>query len=170
MAVNENPCTTCSIDQGCCTSLSGLKLARKEFEEHFSRHREALTVLNYDETYIISANQGHACPHWGEGGCRIYADRPIECRLFPYTVSHIAKGRKKIVMEFHDATDCPQKGRLLMPEEEARDLILALGRSAFGRNKPIVIVRRRERTGLRRCLNLLDPLLDGISRLVRACR
>jgi len=140
-----NPCVACTTNQHCCTRLSGLILTQKEFDALFKSHAEGLLVRHADKIVIVSTRDGGACPHWSKGGCRIYQDRPIDCRIFPYILTRVIEKRNKVKIIFHTRTDCPQKDILyaLMPEAAARALAMEFGKNIFGEKKTIIVERER---------------------------
>ncbi len=158
----DNPCMACSTDQDCCTRLSGLTLTKDEFERYFREHSEQLLTTGSDNFFIVSTKEGRACPNWKDGGCRIYLERPIDCRLFPYSISQITRRRKKVEVEFHGRSHCPQQDRLLMPESEARALIMKFCRIVFGENKTVMIYEktRWETPRLRRWIDAVIARLQ----------
>ena len=144
-AVSDNPCMACITN--CCTikGLCGLMLTKGEFEAHFMRHAERLLIRLSDEYVIISSKEGQVCPHLEEGGCRIYHDRPIDCRLYPYVMRFVFKKTKRVKIALHSRSDCPQKEVLLSPEADARALVTEFGKKVYGEDKTIIVQRE---TGL----------------------
>jgi Fe-S-cluster containining protein len=138
---HENPCVTCSTNQQCCSRLSGLVLSEDEFRSLFKGHRKELSVKRSNKSVIVSSKNGIACPHWGIDGCRIYLDRPIDCRVFPYITTHVIEKRKKVKIVFHSRSDCPQKDRLylIMPEADIKALLMSFGKNMYGATKTIIV-------------------------------
>ena len=136
-----NPCVACTTNQHCCTRLSGLILTQKEFDELFKSHAERLLVRQSNKVVIVSTKDGDACPHWAKGGCGIYQDRPIDCRIFPYILTRVIEKRNKVKIIFHTKTDCPQKDKMyaLMPEAAARALAMEFGKKIYGEDKTIIV-------------------------------
>ena len=137
----DNPCFSCCIEQECCRKLRFLRLTKSEYLQHFAQHQGTITVQNYDETYIVSSKEGQACPNWSSNKCTTYTDRPVECRIFPYTLGKVHKKNNHVVITYHERTRCPQKKDLLMSEKETKKLILSFAHEAFG-NKYTVKVKR----------------------------
>ena len=139
--VKENPCLACSTDQHCCSRVSGLMLSEDEFRKHFASHLQELTVRRSRKVVYVSSKSGGSCPHWGVDGCRIYPERPIDCRVFPYIPTHVIEKGKQVKIVYHGRSDCPQKGRLflLMPEAEVKALLMAFGRKMYGETRTIVV-------------------------------
>jgi CelD/BcsL family acetyltransferase involved in cellulose biosynthesis/Fe-S-cluster containining protein len=127
----DNPCFSCLIEQECCRKLRFLRLTKSEYMQHFAQQQEKIIIQDCDETYLVSSKEGQTCPHFKNDICTIYADRPIECRLFPYTLGSIHKENNCLVITYHERTLCPNKGNLLMPDKEARKLILSFAHEAF---------------------------------------
>lgn len=128
---NTNVCSRCIIGQDCCRNLSGLKLSENEYEQHFAKHSENLEVRQENNLYVVSAIDGKPCPNWIDDQCSIYIDRPMECRLFPYTLGKIIHHGNRINITFHSHTQCPEKKTLLMSKAEANGMILSFARSVF---------------------------------------
>jgi len=94
--VKENPCLACSTDQHCCSRVSGLMLSEGEFRKHFASHLQELIVRRSRKVVYVSSKSGGSCPHWGVDGCRIYLERPIDCRVFPYIPTHVIEKEDQI--------------------------------------------------------------------------
>ena len=159
---NSNPCSTCATGYGCCTlkGACGLMLTKEEFDKHFKGHTDKLVVRSSRNFVIISSRDGFACPHLDVGGCRIYHERPIDCRLFPHMMSNVFERRNHIKIVFHDRSDCPQKGHLFQPTDEARALVMEFARSVFGTNRPIIVKFEKRRTLITRARNFIDRKLS----------
>ena len=149
---SDNPCATCSMGQGCCTNLTHLKLTESEYKRHFAQYRQQLEVERYGPIYVVSGKEAHACPNWNDG-CNIYHNRPMECRLYPYTIGAINRKHGRLSLGIHAHTRCPNKKELLLPEDEAKELVSSFARNAFG-NKDIVEAK-------------LEPPLTTILNLLR---
>jgi len=80
---------------------------------------------------MVSAKEGYSCPIWNGDQCTIYADRPMECRLFPYTTGKIVHIGNRVDISFHSRTKCPNKEILLMSKAEAKGMLLSFSRRAF---------------------------------------
>jgi len=132
-----NPCLACSIAQGCCAEMQGLMVTEAEYERVFARHQHALEITQSGSLKRLTSKAG-ACPNW-QGACTVYADRPMECRLFPFTVSVVATSSKTVHITAHDRVDCPQKEALRPREAVARRLIEAFAREAYGPDHSIRI-------------------------------
>lgn len=140
-----NPCLSCSTGQHCCSRLSGLVLSADEFRRFFEGHRKELSIKQSNGVMIVSSTHGNACPHWGPDGCRIYLQRPIDCRVFPYITALVIEKRTKVKIVFHSRSDCPLKEQLYpnMPEADIRQLLTELGKSVYGPAKSIVVQHER---------------------------
>lgn len=125
-----NPCLACTIAQGCCAEMQGLLVTESEFQRVFSRHHNALEITQTGRLKRLTSKAG-PCPNW-HGACTVYEDRPMECRLFPFTVSLVAATSQTIHITAHDRVDCPQKEALRPREAAAIDLIKAFARDAYG--------------------------------------
>jgi Fe-S-cluster containining protein len=135
----DNPCSTCNIGQACCTILLGLKLTESEYMQHFHRYGSELTVQQDDGVYIVSSIGGQKCPNWNEGQCSVYPDRPIECRLFPYTLRSVSRVHGRAFITFHSRTRCPLKMDLIAPLGEATKMVTSFGKTAFGKDTAIEV-------------------------------
>lgn len=128
----DNPCARCSTGQSCCSSLTNLRVTESEYERLFARRRAGLTIQRDGPIYRISAKQGRTCPHWNNG-CGVYGDRPVECRLYPYTIGEVWIWHRWVLVTFHSRpTGCPNTELLLMPRGEARKLLSSFAREGFG--------------------------------------
>ena len=131
-------------------------LTKAEYAKHFSGHLETLILRKSGNFVVISSKDGFVCPHLTSQGCGIYLERPIDCRLFPYTMSNIFEKRKNISIVFHSRADCSQIKSLLGPEDEARRLIMEFARSVFGSARPIGIHYEKRKT----LLSILRKFID----------
>lgn len=137
----DNVCANCSTGQECCTTLLGLRLTESEWERHFAQHREMLVVQHDHSFYSVSARKGKPCPNWRGSQCTIYHDRPIECRLFPYTIGWFYHKRGRVKMTFHSWTRCPKKKKLLIAEDQAREMVYLFARTGFGDEYTVEVER-----------------------------
>ena len=117
--------------------MQGLMVTETEYERVFSRHQNALEITQTGRLKRLTSKTG-PCPNW-QGACTVYEDRPMECRLFPFTVSIVAATSKTVHITAHDRVDCPQKEALRPREATARRLIEAFAREAYGPNHTIHI-------------------------------
>ena len=136
---SDNPCAACSIGQDCCTNLAGLRLSKAEFERNFLRHHESLLVKEHSGIYEV-AGRRNVCPNWGGNRCTVYETRPIECRIFPYTIGDVVRIGRLVVLTYHHRTRCPQKLRLLAPRTEVVDMLVSFAHDAFGRDLRVLVV------------------------------
>jgi Fe-S-cluster containining protein len=156
---SDNPCLSCSTDQHCCSQLSGLFLAEDEFNRLFKQYRQDLSVRRSGRIVRVSANNGN-CPYWQKEGCRIYQERPIDCRIFPYTPMHVIERKGSIKIVFHDRSNCPQKEKLFlcMPKSEIRALLVELGKKMYGEAKTITV--QHEKGILSRLINRIEAAIS----------
>jgi len=138
--IHENPCKGCT--RNCCIPM-GLFLSEDEYLNHFQQYSDGLLFRRSQKIIVATPKEGLACPHLEHGGCRIYHERPIDCRVYPYVLIHMIERLRKVKIVFHTRTDCPQKDRLyqIMPESEARALLMALGKKVYGEEKSIIVCR-----------------------------
>ena len=127
----DNPCSTCSINQDCCTHLSGLRVTETEFQRCFASHLDQLDIEHEGPVLVLTPKHGAACPNWQAGGCAVYENRPRECRLFPFTLYVRKPGDRLVSIGYHSDTRCPQKQALLPPDADARAIVASFGEEAF---------------------------------------
>ena len=139
----DNPCFSCNIEQECCRKLRFLRLTKSEYMQHFAQHKRIINVQNCSETYLVSSKEGQTCPKWSNK-CTIYANRPVECRIFPYTLGKVQKEKLNVIINYHERTHCPQKKDLLISDKETKKLILSFAHEAFG-NKYTIEVKQETR-------------------------
>ena len=154
---HENPCHACAVNRECCTlkGACGLMLTNAEYERHFRRHEADLTIRQTNGFYIISSREGRVCPHLDNNGCRIYRDRPIDCRLYPYIIRRFIRRGNRVKVAFHSKSGCPEKKMLIhsMSAATAKSLAVDFGKEVFGDGTKVVAQMER---GLisRLCLRL----------------
>lgn len=135
-----NPCVECikSSKHGCCAlkGACGLMLTNDEYDRHFKAHAEGLEIRQSKKFHIISSKEGLICPHFENGACGIYHDRPLDCRLYPYVMRRFIERGRKVKIVFHSKSDCPDKPALfrLMQEAAAKELVVAFGKKVYGEN------------------------------------
>jgi Putative zinc- or iron-chelating domain len=135
----NNVCAACGISQNCCTNLSGLSLSKVEFERNFLRHHESLLINESHGIYEV-CGRWKGCPNWDDNNCTVYRTRPMECRLFPYTIGDVIRIGRLIVLTYHHRTLCPQKKRLLPSRAEARFMLRSFAEEAFGPELWVIII------------------------------
>jgi len=128
---NNNLCNKCGIKQDCCRNLSGLRLSEIEYNQHFAKHSGNLEIRQDGRLVMVSAKDGYSCPNWVGDQCAIYADRPMECRLFPYSLGKIIHIGNRVNISFHSRVQCPNKEILLMSKAQANKMILSFSQRAF---------------------------------------
>jgi hypothetical protein len=134
-------------------------LSEDEFKRLFASHQDELSVRRSQKLVVITSKSGGPCPYWSKDGCRIYGERPIDCRVYPYIPSHVVEKGNRVKIVFHGRSDCPQKEKLflLMPEAEVKALLTAFGRKLYGEAKTIDV--RHERGMVFRVLNRIEAAL-----------
>ena len=158
--IQGNPCVACSTGQHCCLRLSGLVLSVDEFRRLFAGHQENLSIKQSNRVIIVSSIKGTACPHWAQNGCRVYPQRPIDCRVFPYVTVHIIEKRSKVKIVFHSRSDCPMKDQLYlnMPQADIKNLLIEFGKSVYGSTKSIIV--QHEGGFISRCKNRVEAAIS----------
>jgi Fe-S-cluster containining protein len=151
MTAHDNPCLTCP--DACCALKGncGLRLSQDEFEAHFQDRQEDLHVRVEEKVVIISTKDGLVCPNLGEKGCRIYLNRPIDCRLYPYQMQPVYETRRKAKFLLYMEPNCAHHETFHFPEDEAKALVEEFGRKVYGNKK--IIVQTYENRFLPKLLN-----------------
>jgi Fe-S-cluster containining protein len=162
---SNNPCLACNNNQQCCSKLCGLRLSKEEFEKYFQIQADRLSVIEDDKMFIVSAGNDGPCPYWEQAGCKIYYERPIDCRVYPYEIIEIRERKKVIEIIFRDSTDCPQIDHLKMPVEKAEMLMRELGQTTYGYGKPVVIKYDEENEGRSGISRLFVQIIARFSRI-----
>jgi Fe-S-cluster containining protein len=139
---DNNPCLTCP--DICCAlkGHDGLRLSPQEFAAHFRAHVTGLRVRQQGKLVIISTREGLVCPNLGDKGCLIYAERPIDCRLYPYQMLPVYETRSRVKFMLYMTPDCVANRTFHVPEQEARELVKAFCRSVYGDKTVIIQVYR----------------------------
>lgn len=172
MSEAEHPCAGCVTHYGCCSlkGSCGLMLTREEFEKHFEGYAEKLVVRSAEHFVIISSRHGCTCPHLSDDGCRIYQDRPVDCQLFPYMMSHVFHNRRRVRIVFHDKSDCPHQALIIQTPEAARVLARKFGQAVFGSGMSVVADFEERKTVVTRLHNLADKMLARAGTLLTRSR
>ena len=138
MGQEDNPCLTCP--DICCALKGecGLRLSQDEFIAHFEAHRQGLRVRQEGSLVIISARDGLVCPNLGEKGCRIYEERPLDCRLYPYQMLPVYETKTAVKFMLYQTPTCVAGRTFNILEQEARGLVEAFGRNLYGERKIII--------------------------------
>lgn len=134
----DNPCLACSIAQGCCTKLTGLRLSPADYQRNFAHHADALEIRRDGPQYVVTAKAGR-CPNW-DGQCTVYDTRPMECRLYPVTVTNVLEAGDVVVAVAHDRTGCPQRAALTPAKPDAEALIVGFLKETYGADKTTHVV------------------------------
>jgi len=140
MTLNDNPCLTCPDT---CCGIPGkfsLRLSKDEFERYFKDKKEDLRVTEKDKVTMIFSKEGKGCPNLGKKGCRIYRNRPIDCRLYPYQMMPLYETRDKVKFLLYIKPECVENRIFNIPENEAMALVEDFGRKVYGNKKIIVQV------------------------------
>lgn len=164
MTENENPCLTCPGPDTCCgiPGRFSLRLSKTEFEKHFRDKVEDILVTEKDKVIMIFSKEGKGCPNLDKKGCRVYLDRPTDCRLYPYQMLPLYETRRKVKFFLYILPNCIENKTFSMPESEAIALVEEFGRKIYG-NKDIVVRIYRD--------NLLFKLRNKIELLfVKFCQ
>lgn len=138
MTISENPCTDCPIN--CCKFLMRLKLSPSEYDHLFSPFNSLFVVKQQHSFFELTMNKGIYCPHLKEGGCSQYQIRPMECRLFPYTVSQTYHIGPVTLLSYHSRVPCPIRKQLLPSHRVAHGLIRSWAKMVYGQSRYIIIV------------------------------
>lgn len=127
-----NPCLACTVNQDCCTRLTGLMLTEKEYQRCFAHHGEKVEVTRDGAFYIINESKPAKCPNWQDEGCSVYDERPFECRLFPHNSYVRGETANKVSIRYHEVHTCPLVHSLKMKDDEARNLVDDFARGVYG--------------------------------------
>jgi len=107
-------CTQCSR---CCRHDSGyvflsrqdikkltdrLKLTEDEFVDRYC----TTVPFGFGHQISLAEKANKDCIFWGDGGCSVYEDRPVQCRTYPFW-SHILDSEERWKNE---AGECPGIG------------------------------------------------------------
>ena len=138
MTAHDNPCLTCP--DSCCALKGecGLRLSPAEFEAHFKEHIQNLHMRQDGKNVVISTREGLVCPNLGEKGCRIYEERPIDCRLYPYQMLPVYETRRKVKFMLYMTPDCVANRTFHFSEQSARALVEKFCKDVYG-DKTVLI-------------------------------
>ncbi|KPK32838.1 MAG: hypothetical protein AMK70_10010 [Nitrospira bacterium SG8_35_1] len=140
MTLNDNPCLTCPDT---CCGIPGkfsLRLTKDEFEKFFKDCQQDLLVREENKVVMIFSKEGKGCPNLEKKGCRIYRDRPIDCRLYPYQMLPLYETKDKVKILLYIKPECVENRIFNIPENEAMTLVEDFGRKVYGNKKIIVQV------------------------------
>jgi len=155
----DNPCLACTIQQDCCTRLSGLRVTQWEFDRCFAQHADLLDIAREGPVFVLTPKGGQPCPNWKDGGCSVYDIRPRECRLFRFTLCVRSSSPGAVSLGYHCDTQCRFNDRLRGTEEVAASAVAEFGREAFGMVQ--IEVRRESRTEFlrRRLVSMVQSIV-----------
>jgi hypothetical protein len=136
--------------------LSGLWTSEDELRSVFKGLEDKLLIRRSNNVAFVYLKDDGPCPFWKEG-CRIYANRPLDCRLFPYKMTNIIQIGNRIKITFNNLADCPKRD-VLMTEADAAMLVVEFGKMVYGQDANIVA--QNERTVVLRTLNVLESYLS----------
>lgn len=139
-STEKNPCANCSVN--CCKTLSGLRVSEAEYQQHFGRFEARLDVKQVDRLYVVSAKAGTTCPHFIGEQCSVYVERPMECRLFPYTLREPIQEGNRVQLFFEASTKCPRKDTLIMPQAKAKAMITVFAQGVYNDFEKIKVERK----------------------------
>jgi Fe-S-cluster containining protein len=165
--VQENLCLVCSENQRCCSQLSGLRLAKEEFEKYFRYYSNELSIAEDNKVFIVSSHNNGPCPYWEKSGCRIYNERPFDCRVYPYEIIGVVERKKIIEITFRDSPCCPQREHLSMPIEEAQALMKIFGQTVYGQGKPIIIKYVQKGKDRAEIFSLFESLMERLCKIIK---
>ncbi len=138
MMNTDNPCLTCP--DTCCGTPGkfSLRISKEEFEKHFKDRADDLIIQEDGNVVLIYSKEGKACPNLDNKGCKIYLDRPIDCRLYPYQMLQLYETNNKAKLLLYIKPHCVENRTFYMPENDAIALVEAFGRNVYGDKKIIV--------------------------------
>jgi Fe-S-cluster containining protein len=139
---HENPCLTCPGPDTCCgiPGRFSLRLSKEEFEKHFLDKKEDLRVTEKDKVIMIFSKEGKVCPNLEKKGCRIYSERPIDCRLYPYQMLPLYETRQTVKFFLYVLPECIEEKIFSLPVNQATTLVEEFGRKVYGEKKITVQV------------------------------
>jgi len=107
-----------------------------EYQKIYERFSDRFTVERKGLLYELSMRPEYNCPHLNEQMlCTIYDSRPVECRIFPYTVNQTYQTGPVVLFTYHGNTPCSRKKELFPSHRETRRQILRLARDTYGSGK-----------------------------------
>lgn len=142
MNLDENPCLACTLEKNCCQKLTGIKLTREEYERLFETFSDGFEITDHGEWLELFAKDDVNCPHW-DGQCTIHNERPVECALYPHTISEVHKKKNRVTVAYHSRTSCPLKATLQSSEEEAAALVHQFAEQAYGKDCDITVISEK---------------------------
>ena len=117
-----------------------MRLTKDEFEKFFKDCQQDLLVREENKVVMIFSKEGKGCPNLEKKGCRIYRDRPIDCRLYPYQMLPLYETKDKVKILLYIKPECVENRIFNIPENEAMTLVEDFGRKVYGNKKIIVQV------------------------------
>lgn len=86
----SNPCMSCSIDMDCCKKFSGALVSQEEYDRLYARFDGRFRIERVGRFLKLYDVSGEGCPYFEQGtGCTVYDQRPLDCRLFPFSLDHM---------------------------------------------------------------------------------
>ena len=136
---DQNPCLSCPTNQGCCSNLLGLALSQEEYESLFFQYKDLLDIDIAGRITNISVKDGKSCPYWDRDHCSVYLQRPMECRLYPFSLENIYDKGETVYISFGANNSCPLQEKLIMSKSDAKKMILEFTKKVYPDAKKIKI-------------------------------
>lgn len=103
-------CSNCNVN--CCKRFYAILLP--EEEEEFSQN-SFMVETELGCIKAIGSRNGEPCPFLdGNGRCKIYSNRPLDCRIRPVIIYYDFKTGERVV---YLDLDCPAVSKGLVPRE-----------------------------------------------------
>lgn len=115
-----SPCMSCSIDMDCCRKFNGVVMSQDEYDRLFAKFDGRFELEQLGRFVKIADKSGQGCPYFEQGtGCTIYEDRPLDCRLFPFSLDHVRGGENEPMRaSAHRRVGCPHSEEFPIDQAE----------------------------------------------------
>lgn len=127
----SNPCMSCSIDMDCCKKFNGVLMSQEEFDRLYAKFEGRFQVEQRNRFVMVTDISGEGCPYFKQGtGCTVYEERPLDCRLFPFSLDHVRGGEGDTMRaSAHRRVGCPHSEEFPIDREQVGCLTDGMARS-----------------------------------------
>jgi Fe-S-cluster containining protein len=158
-------CAICTTS--CCEPCIDVKVTYEEYERVYAAHADDLEVVECGGYYEVSSIDKGACPHFIDRRCAAYDIRPMECRLFPYSMQELTVQGDQVKAYVHAGTRlCQFKSALMPSETEVREMIQGFLDEAYPGLRHEIVIEKDPNFNKLRLMRYRRKLRQAVGRMV----